>query len=211
MLLKVRMRWPVISAARQGMAVSFDHFGGTVEDGGPRTLWPISERSTGPERRPISSRRRTDRDRSQAGVTLIEMVCVLGIFAMLAAILLPRMPMATSRPRLESYAVEVAALLKADRNAALERSAPVAAVVDARGRTVRSGSSPRIIHLPDDVAFEALLPQRCNGRPAFSTISFFATGMSCGGTISLTRFGSGFEVRVNWLTGGVDIVTQDAL
>ena len=116
---------------------------------------------------------------------------------------------ATSRPRLEAYAIEVATLLKADRNAALWNRGSVAAMVDARGRTVRSGSSAHVVQVPDDVVFDALLPQRCNGKPAFSAISFFATGMSCGGAIRLTRFGSGFEVRVNWLTGGVDIVAHD--
>ena len=140
---------------------------------------------------------------------MLEMVCVLAIAALLAAILLPRLPGATSRPRLEAYAVEVAALLKADRNAALWQRASVDAVVDARERTVRSGSSARVVQLPDDVVFDALLPERCNGKPAFSAISFFATGMSCGGAIRLTRLGSGFEVRVNWLTGGVDIVPQN--
>jgi len=137
------------------------------------------------------------------------MVCVLAIVALLAAISLPGLPMATSRPRLEAYAVEVAALLKADRNAALRRRSAVEAVVDAPGRTIRSGSSVHVVRVPDDVAFDALLPQRCNDRPALSTISFFATGMSCGGTIRLTRLGSGFEVRVNWLTGGVEIVPKD--
>jgi general secretion pathway protein H len=76
---------------------------------------------------------------------------------------------------------------------------------------VRSGSGPWIIQVPQDVVFDALLPQRCNGRPAFSTISFFASGMSCGGTIRLTRLGNAVEVRVNWLTGGVDIVAQEVL
>lgn len=164
----------------------------------------------GQEPQPMSGRRRTDGECSETGFTLLEMVCVLAIMAMIAAILLPRLPIGTSRPRLESYAVEVAALLKADRNAALEHSGAVAAVVDAPDRTVRSGSSPRVVKVPDDVVFAALLPERCNGRPSFSTISFFATGMSCGGAIRLTRLGSGFEIRVNWLTGGVDIVAQDA-
>jgi general secretion pathway protein H len=142
---------------------------------------------------------------------LIEMVCVLAMVALLAAIMLPRLPLATSRPRLEAYAVQVAALLKADRNAALWRHGAVAASVDARGRTVSSGSSTRVVRVPDDVVFDALLPQRCNGRLALSAISFFATGMSCGGAIRLTRDGSGYEIRVNWLTGGVDIVAQNIL
>jgi len=139
------------------------------------------------------------------------MVCVLALVALLAAISLPRLPMATSRPRLEAYAVEVATLLNADRNTALGRRIAVSAVVDARGSTVRSGSSARVVRVPDDVVFEALLPERCNDRPALSTISFFATGMSCGGVIRLTRLSIGYEVRVNWLTGGVEIVAQDML
>lgn len=139
------------------------------------------------------------------------MVCVLAMVAMLAALALPRLPTSTTRPRLEAYAVQVAALLKADRNAALWQQGSYSARVDAQGRTVRSGSSAMVVQVPDDVVFESLLPQRCNGRPANSAISFFASGVSCGGTIRLTRFGSGYEVRVNWLTGGVDIVAHEAL
>lgn len=140
------------------------------------------------------------------GFTLLEMVCVLAIVAMLAGIALPRWFTGTSRPQLEAFAFEVATLLKSDRNDARRRHGSVNALVDARGRTVRSGSSARLVRVPDDVVFDALLPQTCNGRPAFSAITFFGSGMSCGGAIRLTRFGSGFEVRVNWLTGGVDVV-----
>jgi general secretion pathway protein H len=139
------------------------------------------------------------------------MVCVMAVVAMLAAVLLPRSPLRTTRPRLEAYAVEVAALLKADRNVALQRHRAVSAQVDAPGHVISSGASDRVVRLPEDIMFDALLPERCNDRPALSTISFFATGMSCGGTIRLTRFGSGFEVRVNWLMGGIEIVPHGVL
>jgi general secretion pathway protein H len=152
-----------------------------------------------------------DRDRTKAGFMLLEMVCAVAMVALLAAILLPRIPHGTSRPRLEAYAVEAAGLLKADRNAAMRRRGAVTAEVDAAARTLRSGSSDRIVRVPEDVVFDALLPERCEGRPALSAISFFATGMSCGGTIRFTRLGSWFEVRVNWLTGGIDIVARDLL
>jgi general secretion pathway protein H len=142
---------------------------------------------------------------------LLEMVCAVAMVALLAAILLPRLARGTSRPRLEAYAIETATLLKADRNAAIWRRGAVAAEVDAAGRTVKSGSSGRVVHVPEDVVFDALLPERCDGRPALSSISFFATGMSCGGTIRLTRLGNWYEVRVNWLTGGIDVVARDAL
>ena len=139
----------------------------------------------------------------QAGFTLVEIVCVLAIFAMLAAIVLPAIPPGTSRPRLEGYALEAAALLKSDRNTAIRRRTEVATIIDARSRVV----SARSVRVPEDVKFDAMLAARCNNRPAGSTIRYFATGASCGGVIALTRNGVGYEIRVNWLTGGVEIVS----
>jgi len=147
---------------------------------------------------------------SQRGFTLLEMVCVLALIAMMAAVLLPFIPQHTSRSRLQAYALQTAALLKADRNTAIRRGVDVATLVDASGRSIRSGASADMVIIPDDVRFEALLPQTCNRRQALSTISFFASGMSCGGTIALTRLDAGYEVRVNWLTGRIEIVSHNS-
>jgi general secretion pathway protein H len=136
---------------------------------------------------------------------------VLAIIGLLAAIILPAVPRATTRAKLESYAVETAALLKADRNAALRRQVQVATRIDAEGRSIRSGVSGRIIRLPSDVSVDAMLASRCAERSAGRSIDFFPSGMSCGGVIALARPGMRFEVRVNWLTGGVDIVPQKLL
>jgi general secretion pathway protein H len=148
-------------------------------------------------------------DTNEHGFTLLEMVCVLAIIALLAAVLLPIIPHETSRSRLQAYALQAAALLKADRNAAIRNQTSVATVVDAEARAIRSGSSQTIIRVPNDVRFDALLPQTCRERTALSTISFFANGTSCGGVIALSRLSSGYEVRVNWLTGGIEIVSHD--
>jgi general secretion pathway protein H len=149
--------------------------------------------------------------RAQDGFTLLETVCVVAIIAMLAAVLLPILPRETSRPRLEAYAVETASLLNADRTTAIRRRVAIATQVDAATRSIRSGSSSHVVHIPDDVSIDAVLPQRCNDAPAYHTISFFATGMSCGGTIALSRPGAGYEIRVNWLTGGIEIVPRRVL
>ena len=145
---------------------------------------------------------------AEDGFSLLEVVCAVAIIAMLAAVLLPRIPQGTSRPRLEAYAVETASVLKADRNAAIRRGIPIATEVNAMSRSIRSGATWREVRVADDVVFQTLLPQRCNQRPALSVISFFPSGMSCGGAVVLTRQGIGYEVRVNWLTGGVEIVAR---
>ena len=148
---------------------------------------------------------------AERGFALIEILCVLAIIGLLAAIILPAIPRATTRAKLESYAVETAALLKADRNAALRRQVQVTTQIDAEARSIRSGVTGRVIRLPNDVSLEAMLASRCADRNAGRSIDFFPSGMSCGGVIALKRPGMGYEVRVNWLTGGVDIVAQKLL
>jgi general secretion pathway protein H len=146
---------------------------------------------------------------AEDGFTLLEMVCVLAIVGLLAAVLLPNIPRQTSRSRLEAYAIEAATLLKADRNAAIRRRLEVTTQVDAGSRSVRSGASGDTVRVPEDVRFEALLPQSCNNRPVVATISFFASGMSCGGVIALTHVDTGYEIRINWLTGRIEVAPRD--
>jgi general secretion pathway protein H len=148
-------------------------------------------------------------DVGERGFTLLEMVCVLAIIALLSAVLLPFIPHETSRSRLQAYALQTAALLKTDREAAITRRTSVATLVDAEARAIRSGASRAAILIPNDVRFDALLPQTCRQQAALSTISFFANGTSCGGTIALTRFDTGYEIRVNWLTGRIEVASRD--
>ena len=144
----------------------------------------------------------------EVGFTLLEMVCVLAIIGLLAAVLLPSMPRQTSRSRLQGYAIEAATLLRLDRNAAISRRLEVTTQVDARSRLLRSGATGGTVRLPEDVRFETLLPENCGNRPAIAAISFFASGMSCGGVVALMRDDGGYEIRVNWLTGRIEIVSR---
>jgi general secretion pathway protein H len=143
---------------------------------------------------------------AEDGFSLLEVVCVVAIISIVAAIILPAVPGGTSRARIEAYALETAALLKADRNAAIRRGIEVVTEVDAGTRSVRSGAFRRIIRVPDDVVLDATLAARCGDRGTGNTISFFASGLSCGGVIGLSRHGVGYQVRVNWLTGSVEVV-----
>jgi general secretion pathway protein H len=143
---------------------------------------------------------------AEEGIVLLEVVCVLAIITLLAAILLPIIPRATSRARLEAYAVQVASLVTLDRNAAIRRQAQIQTQVDARARVVASGATGEVVRLPDDVTVSTLVAARCGDRPSGGRIIFFASGMSCGGVIALARPGNAYQVRINWLTGGVEVV-----
>ena len=161
--------------------------------------------------RPTSQAGPAEAAGAEDGFTLLEVVCVVAIISIIAALILPAIPRGTPRARIEAYALETASVLKADRIAAMRRGIEVATEVDAGARPVRSGVNGRTVQLPGDVVFEAALAARCGERRAGATISFFSSGMSCGGTIALTRQGVGYQIRVNWLTGGVDIVPFSAL
>jgi len=110
---------------------------------------------------------------------------------------------------MEATALRIATLLKSDRNSAVRRRGVVATEIDVPSRLVRSGAGEQSIRIPDDVQFDATLARRCNQREAGDTIVFFASGMSCGGVLALTRNDVGYQVRVNWFTGGVQIVALD--
>lgn len=149
---------------------------------------------------------------AESGFTLLEIVCVLAIIALLAAIALPAIPHATTRTALESYAMQTAALLKGDRNAAIRAGGVVETELSAPSKTIRSGASGRVVQLPGDVTFNAILADQCGGRAGRGvTIKFLPSGMSCGGTIFLGRPGAAFEVRITWLTGGIEVVPANVL
>ncbi len=131
---------------------------------------------------------------------------MLAIVAMLAALALPAFPTSTSRSRLEGFAEQTASILTTDRNAAIRGRTQVATALSAERREIRSGATGAVLKLPDDVGFDAIVAKQCAGRAAGSTIDFFPSGVSCGGAIALSRPGATFQVKVNWLTGGVEVV-----
>ena len=148
---------------------------------------------------------------AESGFTLLETICVLAIVAMLAAIVLPAFPHGTSRPALEAYVLETAAVLKGDRNAAIRRGALVQTQLSPLAGTIRSGASGRVVQLPGDIRFRAILADQCGGHASGTAIWFLPSGMSCGGTIFLSRPGASYEVRVTWLTGGIEVVPANVL
>ncbi len=83
------------------------------------------------------------------GYTIAEMIVVMVVAGVLAAIALPRMVAATDRVRARGAAADVSAAFAGAREQALTARALVAVVLDTAGRTVMVRSRDRVVLVRD--------------------------------------------------------------
>jgi general secretion pathway protein H len=166
----------------------------------------------GPEVRQISKPRIDEgaRGRSpQAGIVLLDIVIAMAAFALLVLLVLPSLPHETTASRLGAYAAEVAAILKSDRGAAARAGHDVATSIDVATRQIASGAGGRKLTLPEDVTLDLVASDTCLLQPGQFAVIFAADGRSCGAVISLAKNGLDWRIRINWLTGFIDVVAPE--
>lgn len=159
--------------------------------------------------RPIFAARRSRAPRAddpRSGFLLLDIVLALAVTALLAAIAWPLIPRGTSAARHAGYAMEVAAILKNDRTAAARGMHEVATRVDVGRRLIASGSGRRVIELPRDLVLDVLTSDICVAGAGQFKIAFSADGRACGTVLRLAKGDRDWKVRVNWLTGYIDVV-----
>ena len=135
------------------------------------------------------------------GFSLMETVLALALIGLLAALVLPWVLPDQSSTSLRIRAFEIAALLRADRNAALRSGRPVATTIDLAKRRVFSGATGAALVLPD--AFDLKL---ASTEP--SGFHFFPDGRASGGELTIGRRDAALGVRVNRLTAAISIVAR---
>jgi general secretion pathway protein H len=137
---------------------------------------------------------------------LLDMVLALAVAALVMLVVWPTLPRGTSAARQGAYAAEVAAMLKTDRNAAAARGREVATRVEVASRRIASGATGRAIELPRDLALDVIASNLCSAEPGAFSIIFAADGRSCGAVIRIVKADRDWRIRINWLTGYVDVV-----
>jgi general secretion pathway protein H len=144
--------------------------------------------------------------RGERGIVLLDLVIAMALLSLLILMVLPSLPHGTTPSRLGAYTADVAALLKTDRSAAARAGREVATRVDLAGKRVASGATGRTVSLPDDVTLDLIASDACRLPEGQFAVVFAPDGRSCGAVVSLSTRALVWRIRINWLTGFVDVV-----
>ncbi|MFO1152199.1 MAG: GspH/FimT family pseudopilin [Rhodospirillales bacterium] len=138
------------------------------------------------------------------GFTLLELVVVLIVMALVAAVATPTLIGRSGSTQAQVAAREMAAALRQARSSAIGANVDVAFAVDADARTYAiEGRPPH--RLPGDLAISLIVADSERLSRTAGAIRFFPDGSSTGGDIAVVSAAGTFVVRVDWLTGQVRI------
>jgi len=140
------------------------------------------------------------------GVTLLEMLVVLAIMGLVAALVLPTFGNGVSTSELRSSARQVAAGLRAARSEAVSQRRETFLVLDLEGRRFKVDRDPKEYTLPPRIEMKLFTAQRDIVDARTGSIRFFPDGGSNGGRVTLAAGERKYDVDVDWLTGRVAIL-----
>jgi general secretion pathway protein H len=142
----------------------------------------------------------------ERGVTMIELLVVVAIMGVIAAIVIPRFGGGVSTTELKSAARQVASGLRLARSEAMASRQERFVTLDLEHRRFMVGSDQRAHALPRDVELKLFTAQKDLVDDKVGAIRFYPDGGSNGGRVTISAGERKFEVDVDWLTGRVAIL-----
>jgi len=143
--------------------------------------------------------------RRPTGMTLLELLIVLSIMAVVAAMVIPMFGSGVSSTALKSAARQVAAGLRLARSEAVATRHDTRLVLDLEHRTFQVEPDARIHALPRELEMKLYTAQSDLVSDRVGAIRFFPDGGSNGGRITLASGERKYDVDIDWLTGRVAI------
>ncbi|MER9257330.1 GspH/FimT family pseudopilin [Mesorhizobium sp. M0619] len=137
---------------------------------------------------------------AEAGFTLVEMLVVLAIMALVAAIAAPGLVSHYRSKSLETLAGEITMRLRLSRTSAIATARPREVLVDLGARTIRFGERD-VFALPDDVKLTVVTGRETVVAGRQTVLTFLPDGSASGMDISLQQKARTARIAVNWLTG----------
>ncbi|KAB2927254.1 MAG: type II secretion system protein GspH [Candidatus Contendobacter sp.] len=148
--------------------------------------------------------------RGQRGFTLLEILVALVIGVLLVTLVPPLLSGMSGATELRGAARQLAAGLHGARNEAITRQHEAVLTLDLEQHRFGVTGDPRAIKLPDSVALKLYTAQSELIDGATGNIRFFPDGSSTGGHITVSGPKLAYQVNVDWLTGAIAIVEQEA-
>ena len=130
---------------------------------------------------------------------------MLGVLALVTAMVLPMMTGAQSKADIRASAHDLAAALRTTRNLAMTKGRTEAFVVDTANGAFRAGSAAASHQVARGVSLVLITTTQEQIDEHTGSIRFFADGSSTGGGIRLVKGKNRDQVLVDWLTGRVSI------
>jgi general secretion pathway protein H len=144
--------------------------------------------------------------RATRGVTLLELLIVLMLMGIMAAMVIPTFGAGASGAELKSAARQIAAGLRIARNQAIAQRAEAFLVLDLAGRSFSVPPDAQVHKLPERVEIKLFTAQKDLVNEQTGAIRFFPDGGSNGGRITVASGTRKYDVDIDWLTGRVAIL-----
>ena len=142
----------------------------------------------------------------QAGVTLLELLIVIALMGIIAALVVPMFGGPVSTSELRATARQLAAGLRLARSEAVSERRETFLVVDVAGKRFKVDREAREHALPSKVELKLFTAQNDLVSENVGAIRFYPDGGSNGGRITVAAGARKFNVDVDWLTGRVAIL-----
>ena len=143
-----------------------------------------------------------------SGFTLIELMVVLVIAGMLAAVAVPSLLPAINTMRMRAATNDIASALRYVRGQALARGREAVFTLNVEGHHYRVSGRQKVYYLPAAVKLGLFTADQELSGEGEGSIRFYPDGSATGGRVFLEASGRKQHVDVNWLTGAV-VVRED--
>jgi general secretion pathway protein H len=141
-----------------------------------------------------------------AGFTLLELLIVIALMGIIAALVVPMFGGPVSTSELRATARQLAAGLRLARSEAVSERRETFLVVDVAGKRFKVDREAREHALPSKVDLKLFTAQNDLVSQNVGSIRFYPDGGSNGGRITVASGARKFDVDVDWLTGRVAIL-----
>lgn len=138
-----------------------------------------------------------------AGFTLLELLAVLGILALMAALVVPAMRRSSPTQDVTAAAIELAAGLKVARAAARTRNVEQALVLSLDRRMFWSENLLPPKAFPGTLSLDLDVPESERPDSATGRIRFFPDGTATPARLTLRAGKAEATLAVEWLTGEI--------